>query len=47
MANDDAKDTAGNTHKREDLSSEAGTSNFEEGGIFCKEDYLLTLPGSR
>ncbi len=47
VANDGAKDTVGNTHKSNDYTKEAGSSNIPSGGIYCKEDYTLTFPGSR
>lgn len=47
VANNSAKDSAGNTRKDLNLTSEAGDNNFVSGGgIYCKEDYKVTLPGS-
>ncbi len=51
VASNSARDTSGNTHKSNDYTSEAGSGNFAGtdggNGIYCKEDYTLTLPGSR
>ncbi len=51
VANDNAKDTAGNTHKKADLTTEAGSDNFVNNsdgrGIYCKEDFMIEFPGSK
>ena len=51
VANDGAEDTAGNTHKKADLTVEAGQNNFvatgEGSGIYCKEDFMIEFPGSK
>lgn len=47
VTNNSATDNAGHTRKDENLTSEAGDNNFVSGGgIYCKEDYKVTLPGS-